>query len=208
MVSGLKELLLATQVKGRKTELGGAAIQMAKMSGFNPIITTASARNEAYCKAAGATHVIDYAKAPYGPAFVETVSSITTAPIKVIWDCIAVEPSQLACWSILAPSGTLIVVNPNPAKEIGENGFVDKDGRKIIGVLGSVFNDQVGDAQLGKSLFPALEGLLRDGDVKPSRVELLPDGLLGIVEGLDKVKLRSGKVSGQKLVARLADTPQ
>lgn len=188
--------------------MNGAAIQLAKLSGFSPIIATASSRNEAYCKAAGATHVIDYTKVPYGPAFTEAVASITTAPIKIIWDCIALEESQLACWSILAPSGTLIGVNPNPPKSIGENGFVDENGRKIIGVLGSVFNDQVGDARLGKSLYAALEGMLRDGDVKPSKVELLPDGLLGIADGLERVKLRSGKVSGAKLVARLADTPQ
>lgn len=182
------------------------AIQMAKMSGFSPIITTASSRNEAYCKAAGATHVIDYNKAPYGPVFVEAVASITTAPVMVIWDCIAEEDSQKACWSILAPNGKFIVAKPTPSKAIGADGFVDDNGRKVIGVFGSVYDDQVGgDARLGKTLFQALEGMLRDGHVKPSRVELLPGGLLGIADGLERVK--SGKVSGGKLVARLADTP-
>lgn len=182
---------------------------MAKLSGFSPIITTSSSHNEAYCKAAGATHVIDYTKVPYGPLFADAVASITTAPIKVIWDCIAHEDSQLACWSILAPSGTLVEAFPAPTPKIGEDGFVDKDGRKVIGVFGTVYNDAVGgDTRLGKALFAALEGMLRDGDLKPTRVDLLPGGLLGVADGLNRVMLGSGGVSGQKLVARLLDTPQ
>ena len=34
-------------------------IQFAKLSGFSPIITTASKHNETYLKSLGATHVID-----------------------------------------------------------------------------------------------------------------------------------------------------
>lgn len=180
---------------------------MAEMSGFSPIITTASSRNEEYCKAAGATHVIDYSATPYGPALVEAVSSITTAPIKVIYDTIVSKESQLACWSILAPAGQLLLAHPAPPKEVlGGDGFVDDDGRRVVGVAGSVHNDEAGgDTRLGKSLFGALEGMVRDGDVKPSKVELLPKGLLGIPEGVER--LMAGKVSGRKLVARIADTP-
>lgn len=177
------------------------------MSGFNPIITTASPRNEAYCKAAGATHVIDYTKVAYGPAFVEAVASITSAPIKVIWDPVVSEDSQVACWSILAPNGKLVLSKPRPSPSIGVNGFVDSDGKKVLGVFASVYDDAVGgDVRLGKSLFAALEGLLKDGDIKPSRVELVPEGLLGVGDGLKR--LGSGAVSGRKLVVKLADTPQ
>lgn len=202
----MDELPFARQAKGLNS---CAAIQMAKLSGFSPIITTATPHNEGYCKAAGATHVIDYTKVPYGPAFADAVASITTAPIKVIWDCIAHEDSQLACWSILAPSGTLVEAFPTPSPKIGEDGFVDKDGRKVVGVFRSAYFDaEGGENRLGKTMFAALESMLRDGDLKPTRVDLLPGGLLGVADGLKRVMSGSGKVSGQKLVVSLADTPQ
>lgn len=177
------------------------------MSGFNPIITSASSHNTAYCKAAGATHVIDYQKTPYGPAFVEAVSAITTAPIKFIYDAISAEASQTTCWSILAPGGRLVVANPNASKDIGQPGVEGKDGRRVITVFGSVHNDEVGgDVQLGKSMYVALEKMLRDGDIKPSKVELLPGGLSGLPDGF--ARLVAKKISGAKMVVRVADTPK
>lgn len=194
-------------IPARADVLQCKAIQLAKMSGFNPIITSASSHNTAYCEAAGATHVIDYQKTPYGPAFVEAVSAITTAPIKFIYDAISAEASQTACWSILAPGGKLVVANPNASKDIGQPGVEDKDGRRVVTVFGSVHNDEVGgDVQLGKSMYVALETMLRDGDIKPSKVELLPGGLSGLPEGF--ARLVAKKISGAKMVVRVEDTPK
>lgn len=177
------------------------------MSGFDPIITSASPHNAAYCEAAGATHVIDYQKTPYGPAFVDAISAITTAPIKFMYDAICAEASQTTCWSILAPGGKLIVAHPNASKDIGQPGVEDKDGRRVNTVYGALHSDELGgDVKLGKSLFAALETMLRDGDIKPSKVEVLPGGLSGIPEGLER--LAAKKISGAKMVVRLADTPQ
>ena len=39
-------------------------IQLARLSGFSPIIVTASLSNEEYLKGLGATHVINYKKTP------------------------------------------------------------------------------------------------------------------------------------------------
>lgn len=181
---------------------------MAKLSGFNPIITTASAHNADYCKDAGATHVIDYKETPYGPAFIAAVKAITSAPVKVIYNATPLdETSQIACWNALAPGGKLIVAMPTPSKEIGKPGEEDKDGRRVVTVLGSVHNDEAGgDTNIGKSLFAVLEKLLKDGEIRPSRVEVLPGGLNGIQGGLEKLWAR--QVSGVKLVARIGDTPQ
>ena len=47
---------------------------------------------------------------------------------------------------------------------------------------------------------------VRDADerAQPNRVEVLPDGLAGIPEGLDRLK--ENKVSGTKLIARPQET--
>lgn len=185
------------------------AIHLAKMSGFDPIITTSSAHNTPYCEAAGATHVIDYHKTPYGPEFTKAVSEIIAGnPLKVIYNCTFDEASQLACWSLLSSGGRLILA----AASNGARGLVkecneeDEQGRMIVTIFASPHSDEVGgDARLGKSLFGALEKMLRDGDLKPSKVELVPGGLSGVGDALGK--LASKKVSGAKLVARIADTP-
>jgi hypothetical protein len=54
--------------------------------------------------------------------------------------------------------------------------------------------------------WPKLEGYLRDGKIKGGNVKNFPNGLLGINEGLDYIK--SGKVSGEKVVVRVKETPE
>lgn len=180
-----------------------AAIQLAKLSGFNPIITTASAHNKAYCEAAGATHVIDYRSTPYSE-LASAVASITSRPIKIIYDAIAVPDSQIASWSLLSPGGNVVVTLP-PSKDIGEPGVEDKDGKFVAWVFGSVCDDTIGDVRLGETMFKVLEDMMRDGEIKPNQVEILEGGLAGIEGGLQR--MLTGKVSGVKLVARLSETP-
>ncbi|TEB33453.1 hypothetical protein FA13DRAFT_1789900 [Coprinellus micaceus] len=55
-----------------------------------------------------------------------------------------------------------------------------------------------------RGLWAQMELLVEEGDVKPLRVEVLPDGLKGIPEGLKR--LEEDKVSGVKLVAHPQDT--
>ena len=49
------------------------------------------------------------------------------------------------------------------------------------------------------------EGLLANGKLKAHGSNVQPDGLQGVMKGLDLLK--KGKVSGEKLVYRIADTP-
>jgi hypothetical protein len=58
---------------------------------------------------------------------------------------------------------------------------------------------------LGKKFYSDIEGFLKDGKLKPNPVRILNNGLLGIEEGFQLQ--RSGKVSGEKLVALIKDTP-
>lgn len=189
------------------------AIQLAKLSGFNPIITTASAHNEAYCKSAGATHAIDYRTTPYS-SLSSVVSSILLdtfgdahKPIKTIFDTVSIPETNIACWSILAPGGTLIITLP-PSKEIGNYGLgseKNQDGKKVAWTVGVVSNDTLGDVRLGERLFGGLDKMISEGDLRPNRVEVLEGGLSAI-EGAAR-RMEGGGVSGLKLVVRVPDTP-
>lgn len=81
------------------------AIQFAKLSGFSPIITTASLHNADLLKAFGATHVVDRKS-----VVVAEVRSITREPIDFIFDAISEGGTQEQALEILASGGTLALV--------------------------------------------------------------------------------------------------
>ncbi|KAI0040040.1 GroES-like protein, partial [Auriscalpium vulgare] len=120
-------------VIGGSSSVGQYAIQLAKLSGYDPIITTASAHNEAYCKAAGATHVVDYHKVPYSalPAAVAEIAS----SVPLVYDAISVADSQKASWVIAAPQGIVIVTLAPVVGKIGEEA---EDGKRVFYTYGSV----------------------------------------------------------------------
>ncbi|KAI0763243.1 GroES-like protein [Irpex lacteus] len=185
-------------VSGGASSVGQFALQLLRLSGFSPIIATASKHNEAYVKAAGATHVIDYHDIPYAdlPA---AVKKITAEPVSVIYDAVGSPDTQKALWEILAPNGKIAVVVP-PA--FGKDGEVAEDGKLVAWVFGSANSPY--NYEFGKKLWPALSKLLETGDIKPNNVEIVPNGLAGIPDALTKLALK--KVSGTKLVARVAET--
>lgn len=150
------------------------AIQLAKLSGFNPIITTSSLSNAAYCTSAGATHVIDYHTVPYtsnhGPSLGSHITSnITTKPIRVIYDVVSTEDSQRACWDILSDDSGKMSITLELAKsireEMADNGVDSKVGRKgIYAAYGNANAEGMhGD---GNRLAVALEGWLQEGKIK------------------------------------------
>jgi NADPH:quinone reductase-like Zn-dependent oxidoreductase len=145
------------------------ALQLAKLSGFNPIITTASTRNEDYCRAAGATHVIDYRTTPYA-SIPAVVREIVKGPVSIIFDAISTQQSQQADWEILEPNGSLAVVLPIAIDMPAE----PKDNRWAVLVYGEVRGQ--GNSEFGKPMYAALPGLLADGLIKVRHLYVLPRG--------------------------------
>lgn len=176
------------------SSVGQYAIQVAKLSGFSPIITTASPHNAAYLQGLGATHVLD--RALSGDALRAAVKQITSAPIEFAYDAVSGADTQTAGYELLAPGGAIVIVLANAVPEAKQT----KD-RKIEHVFGNVNAPQ--NRALGRSLYAKLTGLLETGAIKPNRVEVLPNGLQGIILGL--AKLKAG-VSNVKLVGRPQET--
>ena len=69
-------------------------VQLAKPSGSNPVVKTASAPKEDYCRAAGATHVIDYHSMPYNNAIPDAIHKITKGPLLIVYDVIFMQDTQ------------------------------------------------------------------------------------------------------------------
>ncbi|KAI9452246.1 GroES-like protein [Russula earlei] len=177
----------AIYIPGGASSVGQYAIQLAKLSGFNPIITTASTKNEAYCRDAGATHVIDYKTVPY-TSIPAIVKEIANGPVGIVYDAISIPESQRADLEVLRPNGSLILTLPSEVE-------ASKGDRWVMLTYGA----------LGGEMYAALPGLLADGSIKPNKVELVTEGLKGIPAALER--FGSGKVSAVKLVARPGETP-
>ncbi|KIJ54560.1 hypothetical protein M422DRAFT_24506 [Sphaerobolus stellatus SS14] len=83
-------------VLGGASSVGQYAIQLARLSGFSPIVTTASPYNETYLKSIGATHVIDRnAETLLGEIKVVLISATGTQMANIVFETVASESSEL-----------------------------------------------------------------------------------------------------------------
>ncbi|KAG6845254.1 hypothetical protein H0H87_011989 [Tephrocybe sp. NHM501043] len=173
---------------GGAGSVGQFAIQLAKLSGFSPIITTASPKNTRYLESLGATHVIDR-NLPLS-SLAGAVKGVTNAPIEIVYDAVSTADTQKTGYEILAPNGSLVVVlNPEVTKAVG---------KEVFHVFAMPNLPHTSD--ISANMYSKLTEWLEEGVLLPNRVEILPTGLEGVVGGLSK--LENGQVSGTKLITR------
>ncbi|KAI0364594.1 GroES-like protein [Pilatotrama ljubarskyi] len=183
--------------------LGQYAIQLAKMAGHHPIIATASPHNAELLKSLGATHVLDRHRS--NESILAELPALTGGkPIRFALVAFLLggpEPVRLAR-DALAPGGLLATVAPGPER-FPEDCVNPGEGKRVGYVFGSPRLPY--NRECGRAMFEHLTGWLEKGLLKPNPVEVLPNGLAGINDGLARMK--AGKVSGTKLVARPQETP-
>ncbi|KAI0760989.1 GroES-like protein [Trametes elegans] len=184
-------------VIGGSSVVGSLAIQWSRLSGFSPIITTASLKNAPLLKSFGATHVLD--RNLSATELWEEVVQIASGPLSAVFDAISLRETQNAAFDLLAPGGKLVTVLP---PNIDEDRQKNANGRTVTRTAGIVHNPQ--NVEFGKELFESLTGFLDSGELKPLRVEVLPGGLGGITAGL--AKLENNQVSAEKLIVRPPET--
>ncbi|KAI6154616.1 chaperonin 10-like protein [Pisolithus tinctorius] len=175
---------------GGAGSVGNYVIQLARMSGFCPIITTASLKHTNYLKDLGATHVIDR-YLPF-PALKQAVERITNAPINVIYDTVSIRETQEAAWQLLGPQGRLVVTLPS----------VIDDRHRVIHTNGNPHTEE--NWETGRQLWLHLSKWLEKGEIVPNHVETVPGGLKGIGAALERFE--GGQTDGVKLVARPPET--
>lgn len=128
--------------------------------GFDPIISTCSQHNIEYVKAAGATHVIDYAAVPYA-SLPEAVRKITQKPVTIVFDAISVEETQNAGWAVLAPGGSIVVMlHPY----VGNWGAEAEDGKRTVWPFANVNLPE--HRVFGKLVYEKLGEYLQKGIIK------------------------------------------
>ncbi|CAL1717235.1 unnamed protein product [Somion occarium] len=177
------------------SSVGQYAIQSARISGFSPIITTASPRNAEFVKSLGATHVLD--RNLSHDDLIAEVRKITSEPFRVIYDAVALPETQDVAYDILAPGGTLVLVL-YPAIDKAKL-TPDKHVRMTFGIP-----HVLEFAEIDAEFFRVLPELLSSGEIKPNVPEVVPGGLAGIPGGLERMKRK--EVSARKLVVHPSET--
>ncbi|RXW14982.1 hypothetical protein EST38_g10871 [Candolleomyces aberdarensis] len=130
------------------------------------------------------------------PLTAQEAEKLASQPVLTVFDAISGADTQEQAIDLVAPGGriavVLDVVDAVKAKAEAQN----KTTVRVLG-LKTFTPDHV---EKLREFWANATKLLEDGDLKPNKVEVLPNGLIGIAEGLKK--LEANKVSGAKLVAR------
>jgi len=178
-------------ILGGSSSVGQNAIQLAKLSGFSFIITTASLKHTEDLKSLGATHVID--RSVSASALASEINSITqNRPIKYAVDSISSPDTQQTAYDLLAPDGQLAIFTPVVSAKTTQE-------KQIIPVSSLIRLPP--NVELLQTLYhDHFEQLLKEGAIQPNQVEVLPNGFAGIPDGLKR--LEENQVSRSKLVAR------
>lgn len=131
-------------------------IQLARLAGFAPIITTASLHNVKYLKSLGATHVLERT---VGQGHLQAeIMRIAGGPLALVYDAISREESFALSYGVTAPTGQLVIVSP---------GVFPAENPKMVHLANGLFSSPV-NKDVGASLRIHLKGLLEAGDVKVS----------------------------------------
>lgn len=193
----------AIVILGGSSSVGQYAIQLAKISGFEKIITNSSAKHLDHLKALGADVVLDRSKQNSPEDFKAAVGSL---PLAFVLDTIAEKDTQIQGVKILAATKTenshVVVVQGTNAEaaELGKSQEPKVDVKQVMG-LGS----SPALRHLSEPLWKHLggeDGWIAKGRFVPNRPLVVEGGLKNIEEALAKNKKG---VSGEKVIFRPFD---
>ena len=192
-------------VYGGSTATGTIAIQLLKLSGYDPIATCSPANFE-HVPGRGASAVFHYTQPDVGVA----IKRHTGGRLKYAMDCISDEESVSICYeAIQRPGGRYVslehVADQHLAKRRAvrptfvEAGETTGEGIRL-GLDGYDRPANVEKRVLARRHVAMLQRLVDSGRLKTHPTEVLEEGL----EGAVKI-LANGKVSGRTLVAVVSD---
>ncbi|KAK7046436.1 GroES-like protein [Favolaschia claudopus] len=186
-------------VIGGGTSVGQFAVQLFRFLGFTRIVVYASNSHFDYLKELGATEFIDRKDVP--------IENLAVKPqVKVVYDCAG---SLDAAIDSVVDGGIVSTAVPRAkptrdyaARKITLNShFGFYAGPELMKPLGDPahYPSRPEHTEFGKILIRELPKLIEQGLVVGNRVEVLPNGVAGVPDALDR--MAAGGVSGVKLVA-------
>lgn len=193
---------------GGASSVGQYAIQMARLSGYDRIVTNASSNNHEFLKKIGAHVVLDRSTST-PDAFFEALGGL---PLDFVFDAISASSTQQLGIQILrkakVPGSHLVIVHvvvpdvPDPeAKALGQSEKPRIEIKQILGLGSSPALRHLSEP-LAKFL-GGPDGYIAQGLFTPNRPHVVPGGLSAIEEAL---ALNKSGVSGKKVVIRPQDT--
>ncbi len=139
-------------------------IQLARLSGFSPIVATASLHNAEHLKSLGATHVVD--RTLPAEQLQAEATKLGGGLFDLVYDAVSLTETLPIGNALTAPGGDLVVVSPAGLPQGGE---ANKKVHLARGLLVMPTNHIV-----GASLLAQLPKLLEDGDIKVRGYEVTP----------------------------------
>lgn len=186
-------------ILGGSSSVGQYAIQLARLSGFDRIVTNASAAHHDHLKDLGAHVVVDRNESNVA----NFQKALGDTPLEFVFDTIAHKDTQTLGIEILQSldvKNSRVVITEminEEAKKLGET----KDPKvPIQQIWGIALEPKL--RSIIKGLTDSLggeDGWIAKGEFKPNRVEVMEGGLEKIQEGLEKNKKG---VSGVKVVVK------
>lgn len=176
------------------------------------VLTTCSPHNFDLVRSRGADHVFDYRD----HNVIAEIKRLSNHDLRYVFDCIGEGPAPSFCFeSMSAEGGRYVTVDKPqepPRKNIvtmrvtGQTGYGEDCEIKGSGFFGSsdfsmFFPASQEDYEFCTEFYGKTAKLLAEGRLKMHPAEVGDGGLQGILQGLHA--LRTGKVSGRKLVYRI-----
>ncbi|KAK2743069.1 hypothetical protein FQN57_005025 [Myotisia sp. PD_48] len=194
-------------IYGGSTATGSLGIQFAKLSGYDPI-TVCSTRHFDFVKKLGAVAAFDYHDFDCGPK----IREYTNNKLKLAWDTISLPGSARICSHALSSNSGgkywALLPEPSPRDDVESKYTLAyyMFGEKVqLSENGPISPPDHTSFRYAKDFLTIANKLMGEGKIKVHPQHVGPRGLIGVLEGLDK--MRQGKVSGVKLVYRVAETP-
>ncbi|KAH7334755.1 GroES-like protein [Rhizoctonia solani] len=176
-------------ILGGSSSVGQFGIQLARIAGFSPIVTTASNQHTEFLKSLGATHVFNR------HVNARAIQAAFTTPVSLVVDSISTPSTQSLAFDILTtpspvPGAHLSIVLP-VADSIKEKNADDKVNVHLVYGSSHNFRD------LSVPFWQNIGQWIKDGKFVPNRVQVVKGGLAAVPEALD---ISRKGVSGVKLV--------
>ncbi|PWN17920.1 GroES-like protein [Microstroma glucosiphilum] len=206
-----KEIIL---IWGASSSVGSFALQLAKLAGYSVIAI--AGRSGSLAKKLGADVIIDYT----GKSDAQLKEDILSAEksfgegrqIVAAYDAVTTETTTSVLVETLGSSPALPggrdkrITTILPSKLEGTHSSSGPSTVHLVRTnVGDSHNGSEEQKKLTSRWIRQLGAWLEEGIFKPNVVKVIPGGLAGVKEGLQL--LQEGKVSGEKLVYRIDDTP-